>query len=188
MGCSENSLTKPPLLSSNKPSPSFRLRNDSLNAVRLRRVFDLFDGNGDGELTADEIAAALNRLGLGGEVPEIISAVSSFVPAGRSGLLYPDFENLHRSLGDSIFGGSESALGEDEKDEEDMKEAFKVFDEDGDGFISAVELQSVLDKLGFQEAKSMVKVEEMICSVDKNSDGRVDFSEFKIMMQGIAVM
>ncbi|KAJ4770681.1 EF hand calcium-binding protein family [Rhynchospora pubera] len=171
---------------STKPSPSFRLRNDSLNAVRLRRVFDLFDRNGDGELTAEEIASALDRLGLGGDKSEIVTAVSSFVPEGRNGLLYEDFERLHRSLGDSFLGGIDADQVSEETDEEDMKEAFKVFDEDGDGFISAAELQSVLSKLGIAEARSMTRVQEMISSVDQNDDGQVDFSEFKVMMQGIA--
>jgi len=35
------------------PSASFRLRKGSLNAVRLRRVFDR---TGDGEITVDELA------------------------------------------------------------------------------------------------------------------------------------
>jgi calcium-binding protein CML len=172
---------------STKPSSSFRLQNDSLNAVRLRRVFDLFDSNGDGELTAEEITSALDRLGLGGDKSEIMSAVSSFVPEGRDGLLFEDFEKLHRSLGDSFFGGSDEMQPNEESDEEDMFEAFKVFDEDGNGFISAAELQSVLGKLGIAEAKSMARVKEMISSVDQNSDGQVDFSEFKVMMKGIVV-
>lgn len=71
--------------------------------------------------------------------------------------------------------------------EEEMREAFKVFDVDGDGFISAVELQEVLKKLGMPEASSMATVREMICNVDRDSDGRVDFGEFKIMMQGITI-
>src|SRR5690349_4368938 len=90
---------------STKPDSSFRLRNDSLNAVRLRRVFDLFDRNGDGELTAEEIASALDRLGLGGDKSEIVSVVSAYVPEGRKGLLFEDFEKLHRSVGDSFLGG-----------------------------------------------------------------------------------
>jgi calcium-binding protein CML len=72
--------------------------------------------------------------------------------------------------------------------EGDMEEAFRVFDEDGDGFISAAELQAVLRKLGLSEARNLATVQEMICSVDSNCDGRVDFREFKnMMMQGVTV-
>lgn len=73
----------------------------------------------------------------------------------------------------------------DEQDEADLNEAFKVFDENGDGFISASELQKVLGKLGFTEANEMGRVKMMISSVDLNHDGRVDFSEFKDMMRVI---
>jgi hypothetical protein len=72
-------------------------------------------------------------------------------------------------------------------EDEDMKEAFRVFDENGDGFISAAELQAVLKKLGLAEARSLAAVQEMICNVDRDRDGQVDFGEFKTMMQGITV-
>ncbi|VAH90624.1 unnamed protein product [Triticum turgidum subsp. durum] len=157
---------------SRKPSPSFRLRNGSLNALRLRRVFDLFDRNGDGEITLDEMAAALDTLGLG---------------ADRASL--EDFEGLHRALGDALFGPivEEEPGKEGEAEDEDMKEAFRVFDENGDGFISAAELQAVLKKLGLAEARNLAAVQEMICNVDRDRDGQVDFGEFKCMMQGITV-
>ncbi|XP_020085804.1 probable calcium-binding protein CML27 isoform X2 [Ananas comosus] len=179
------------------PSRSFRLRSESLNAVRLRRVFDIFDSDGDGEITVDEIALALDRLGLGADCAELAATVAAFVPPGRAGLLFPDFNALHRALGDALFAGPPSpspATEEeelfcitDDQEEEDMKEAFRVFDEDGDGFISAAELQVVLGKLGLPEAKSLARVREMICSVDQDHDGRVNFGEFKCMMQGISV-
>ncbi|XP_010921229.1 probable calcium-binding protein CML27 [Elaeis guineensis] len=174
-----------------RPSPSFRLRSPSLNTVRLRRVFDLFDHNGDGEITVDELALALDRLGLGADTDELASTVAAFIPPGRAGLAFDDFEALHRSLGDDLFGaadpGDEKAAAAAEEEEQDMREAFRVFDEDGDGFISAAELQVVLAKLGLPEARNIARVHEMICSVDQDRDGRVDFREFKHMMQGISV-
>ncbi|XP_037480391.1 probable calcium-binding protein CML24 [Triticum dicoccoides] len=177
-------------LSKGSPSPSFRLRNGSLNAVRLRRVFDMFDRNGDGEITVDELAQALDALGLEADRASLAATVGAHVPPGASGLRFEDFEGLHRALGDALFG----ALADDAEeggaggqDEEEMREAFKVFDVDGDGFISASELQEVLKKLGMPEASSLANVREMICNVDRDSDGRVDFGEFKIMMQGINV-
>ncbi|KAG0453375.1 hypothetical protein HPP92_024679 [Vanilla planifolia] len=164
-----------------RPSRSFRLRCPSLNSLRLRRVFDIFDHNGDGEITVDELSLVLDRLGLGVEPSELASTVSVHISPGRSGLDFADFERLHCALGDSLFG---SAIDEiDGGDESDMEEAFRVFDEDGDGYISAVELQAVLTKLGLPEARSIARVNDMICSVDLNRDGRVDFLEFKHMMR-----
>ncbi|XP_066382508.1 probable calcium-binding protein CML27 [Miscanthus floridulus] len=171
-----------------KPSLSFRLRNGSLNALRLRRVFDLFDRNGDGEITLDEMASALDALGLGADRSGLEAAVGGYIPAGAAGLRFDDFESLHRALGDALFGPILEELPKEDDDEGDMKEAFRVFDEDGDGFISAAELQAVLKKLGLPEARSLATVQEMICNVDRNCDGRVDFGEFKNMMQGIIVL
>ncbi|URE31258.1 hypothetical protein MUK42_16527 [Musa troglodytarum] len=66
-----------------------------------------------------------------------------------------------------------------------MREAFRVFDENGDGYISAAELQAVLDKLGLLEGRSIDGVRRMISAVDRDRDGRVDFFEFKNMMHTI---
>ncbi|CAL9769611.1 probable calcium-binding protein CML27 [Musa acuminata AAA Group] len=185
--------TRLPTPTLGRPSSSFRLRTQSLNTLRLRRIFDLFDQNGDGEITIEELALALDRLGLGADADadDLRSTVAAYIPTGRAGLAFEDFDALHRALGDALFGGpaamEEEREGEEGTVEEDMREAFRVFDEDGDGFISAAELQAVLAKLGLPEGRSIARVQEMICSVDQNSDGRVDFGEFKHMMQGITV-
>ncbi|KAJ4771992.1 EF hand calcium-binding protein family [Rhynchospora pubera] len=169
------------------PSSSFRLRSKSLNSVRLRRVFDLFDKNGDEYITIAELADALARLGLTTNPSELELTVSGFIQPGAIGLDFNDFQNLHRTLGDALFGPDPINPSENNTEEADMQEAFNVFDEDGDGFISAQELKTVLEKLGLGEGQSMDRVQLMICSVDKDSDGRVDFGEFKNMMKSIDV-
>jgi len=57
--------------------------------------------------------------------------------------------------------------------EEEMKEAFKVFDRDNNGFISAQELRLVMANLG--EKLTDEEVEEMIKEADMNGDGQVDY-------------
>ncbi|GFP87388.1 calcium-binding protein cast [Phtheirospermum japonicum] len=170
-------------------SSSFRLRSPSLNSVRLRRIFDIFDKNHDSIITVDELGQALALLGLQtDDLSQLDSMVETYIQPGNQGLTYQDFEALHRSLNDVFFGGGFDHLGgADDDDESDLSEAFKVFDEDGDGYISASELHVVLGKLGLQEGREMDRVEMMISSVDRNHDGRVDFFEFKDMMRNVVV-
>lgn len=177
-----------------RQSSSFRLRSPSLNALRLQRIFDLFDKNGDGFITVDELNQALSRLGLDADlsVSDLKSTVESYIQPGNTGLDFDDFSSLHKTLDESFFGGA-GDCGESSPDsaaaaeEADLAEAFKVFDENGDGFISARELQAVLKKLGLPEGSEMERVEKMIDSVDRNQDGRVDFFEFKNMMRTVVV-
>lgn len=180
-------------------SSSFKLRSPSLNSVRLRKIFDIFDRNNDGMITVDELSQALNLLGLEIDTSDLDELVKEYIKAGNSGLRFDDFEVLHRSLNNALFGlddevnsdklnGTVDNEADALQDESDLSEAFKVFDEDGDGYISAKELQVVLAKLGLQEeGREIQRVEMMISSVDRNHDGRVDFFEFKDMMRSVLV-
>ncbi|XP_060176290.1 calcium-binding protein CAST-like [Lycium barbarum] len=167
-------------------SSSFRLRSPSLNSIRLRRIFDVFDRNHDSLISVDELSQALNVLGLDADLSEIESMVKSYIKPENTGLKFEDFEVLHRSFND-VFFGSKYDDQDPAQDESDLKEAFDVFDENGDGFISAKELQVVLEKLGLPEGSEIDRVEMMISSVDQDHDGRVDFFEFKDMMQSVMV-
>ncbi|CAO2172743.1 unnamed protein product [Urochloa humidicola] len=66
--------------------------------------------------------------------------------------------------------------------EEDLRHAFRVFDADGNGTISAAELARVLRGLG--ESASVAQCRRMIEGVDQNGDGLISFEEFKVMMAG----
>merc|ERR1712093_248717 len=58
--------------------------------------------------------------------------------------------------------------------------ARKVFDKDGNGFISAAELRHVMTNLG--EKLSDTEVEEMIREADTDGDGQINYDEFVRMM------
>jgi calmodulin len=64
--------------------------------------------------------------------------------------------------------------------EKELKEAFKIFDKDGNGFISAAELRHVMTNLG--EKLTDEEVDQMIKEADTNGDGQVDYNEFARMM------
>ena len=68
----------------------------------------------------------------------------------------------------------------DTDSEEELQEAFKVFDKDGNGTISAAELRHVMTNLG--EKLTDEEVDEMIREADVDGDGKINYEEFVKMM------
>uniref|UniRef100_A0A0A9EMN7 EF-hand domain-containing protein n=1 Tax=Arundo donax TaxID=35708 RepID=A0A0A9EMN7_ARUDO len=64
--------------------------------------------------------------------------------------------------------------------EAEVREAFRMYDADRNGLISARELHRVLRQLG--DKCSVADCSRMIRSVDADGDGSVNFDEFKKMM------
>ena len=62
---------------------------------------------------------------------------------------------------------------DDEDHEDALKEAFRMFDRDGNGYIDAEELRICMINLG--EKLTLEEVEEMIREVDIDYDGRMDY-------------
>ena len=60
--------------------------------------------------------------------------------------------------------------------EEELKEAFRVFDKDGNGFISAAELRHIVTNLS--EKLTDKEVDEMIREADIDGNGQINYEEF----------
>ncbi|RLN12528.1 hypothetical protein C2845_PM09G04240 [Panicum miliaceum] len=67
--------------------------------------------------------------------------------------------------------------------EADLGIVFSTFDHDGDGFITAVELEESLRRLGI--AVSADEAAAMVARVDANSDGLIDIHEFRELYDSI---
>lgn len=67
--------------------------------------------------------------------------------------------------------------------EKDLGIVFSTFDHDGDGFITAVELEESLRRLGI--AVSADEAAAMVARVDANSDGLIDIHEFRELYDSI---
>ncbi|XP_021841862.1 calmodulin-like protein 3 [Spinacia oleracea] len=143
-----------------------------MDQAELKRVFQMFDRNGDGKITKKELNDSLQNLGI--YIPDReLSQMIEKIDVNKDGFV--DMEE---------FGALYQTIMDERDEEEDMREAFNVFDQNGDGFITVEELRSVLQSLGLKQGRTIDDCKKMISKVDVDGDGMVNYKEFKQMMKG----
>jgi len=149
-----------------------------IDTHEIRRLYETIDEDGDGRLTVAEMNGYLRRLGIeiSGEDLKYLAIPMSQSEDGS--LTFDEFVGMCQSILDEK---SEDELSNGDGYEE-LMEAFKVYDMNNDGFISSTELQRVLSNLGFVEGEEVANCQKMIYAYDSDSNGLLDFSEFKNMM------
>ncbi|KAL2325390.1 hypothetical protein Fmac_024448 [Flemingia macrophylla] len=122
-------------------------------------AFCLFDRDGDGCITMEELGSAIRALNQNNPRKEELEIMMNEVDMeGNGTIAFGQFLNLVARKMKQTEG------------EEELKEAFRLFDQDQDGYISPKE------KYWSEELEQMIKV------ADLDGDGRVNYEEFVRMM------
>jgi len=149
------------------------LSNEQLS--ELKEAFRMFDKDGDGTIDSDEFESVLQVLGLNPTKEELGILLDS-VDTDGNGVI--DFDEFVDVMKEYLHNGPED--GAPTPDDE-LREAFSVFDKDNNGFITAEELKSALLNLGEKLDDSEIKA--MIAAADKDGNGEIDYEEFIGMMR-----
>ncbi|OIV89262.1 hypothetical protein TanjilG_24116 [Lupinus angustifolius] len=138
--------------------------------AELEQVFKKFDVNGDGKISSSELGSIMGSLGQPSTEEELENMIREVDADGDGYISLEEFIELNTKGVDS-----DEVL-------ENLKDAFSVFDVDGNGSITAEELHMVMAGLG--EECSAAECQKMISGVDSDGDGMINFEEFKTMMTG----
>mmetsp|Transcript_4993 Transcript_4993/g.10775 ORF Transcript_4993/g.10775 Transcript_4993/m.10775 type:complete len:150 (-) Transcript_4993:2102-2551(-) len=136
--------------------------------AELKEAFSLFDRDGDGCITAQELGTVLRAVGKSPTEAEVKTVLKDVDPDGR-GLL--DFNEFMSVMSKDIKNFDNEA---------DLRDAWKVFDKDSKGFISISELKHVLSNIG--EKLSPEEMDDLVKEADPTSSGKVVYEEFVKMM------
>lgn len=135
------------------------------------QAFRIFDRDSSLSIDIYELQAAMLSIGLHPSSAELAAMIAR-VDVDGTGTV--DFDEFLRMIVQQTGGG----LGKSGKEEE-MKEAFRAMDVDGDGAVSVADLLGVLRELG--EAVGEEEVKEWVSVVSNGAD-RVAYTDFiKIM-------
>lgn len=122
---------------------------------QVRDAFNIFDKNKDGTISSDELRSVMKSLGLNPSETEIMDMIDS-ADVDKNGVIdINEFISLMPALtGDDSFAPQDSSLYPSSyrnkvqtSEEEELRRAFKEFDANGDGFISAEELADVMESI-----------------------------------------
>ena len=135
-----------------------------------KEAFSIFDKDGDGTITIHELSTVLQSLGQNPTEEELEEIIREVDIDGNGEVDFNEFVLLM------------SKRLKATEQEDNLQDAFNIFDESGNGEIVASNLFNVLQKLG--ENITLEEINEMISQIDINGDGKIDYSEFVQLMTG----
>ena len=134
----------------------------------VKEAFDMFDRDKDGKININELSNVMKALGYNlteKEVSEIMGENDN----DNDGKL---------KLEEVLFLVNNRSKEIDTEDE--LIEAFRLFDKEGKGYIGIDEIKHLLLMLG--ESMTNEEIEEIITQADLDGDGKVSYQDFAKLM------
>ena len=135
----------------------------------IKEAFDLFDTDGSGSIDAKELKVAMRALGFEPKKEEIQKMIADVDTDGSGQIEWEEFLKMM----------TQKILNRDPMEE--IKKAFKLFDDDNTGKITFKNLKRVAKELG--EKITDEELQEMIDEADRDGDGEVNEEDFIRIMK-----
>ena len=144
---------------------------DTLNETLIaeyKASFDIIDKDRDGLISIQELEQMMKRLGQDYNQVEIEEMIDEVCLTDKKSVDFKEFLGLM------------TRKVKDIEVEDELLEAFKVFDKDGNGFITLDELKDIIQRI--EDGVQDTDIQDMLTEADEDKDGKLSFEEFvKIM-------
>jgi len=140
-----------------------------LQKLELKEAFDEFDKDGSGTITTKELLPVLRSIGQNPSEDEILSLVIEYDVNGDGTIDFDEFVEMMTKQ--NLENVDQTA---------EIKEAFKMFDRDGNGYIDMKELRMVITRIG--QPLTAEYADELMKDADLDGNGKLDYNEFARMI------
>ncbi|XP_045474279.1 troponin C, isoallergen Bla g 6.0101-like [Harmonia axyridis] len=141
----------------------------------LKSTFDAFDVDRKGYIETEMIGMIMDMLGAQVGADELECIISEIDEDENGEITFDEFLTLAAKF-----------LVEDDEDTDaiqiELKGAFRMYDKEGNGFITTQVLREILREL--DDNLSETDLDNMIEEIDTDGSGTVDWEEFRAVMIG----
>ena len=139
----------------------------------IKETFNLFDHDGDGRITKQQLGPALKELGVIQTEEELDDLQHQFAKKDHNKQGFIEYQTFHDFVAEK--------MPEDKDGVSALVEAFKVYNRSGNGLITAKELMHVLSSIGHQITEDEAR--EVLSEFDADSKGGITYEEFVQLAQ-----
>merc|ERR1712133_64961 len=135
------------------------------DSVELKEAFKLFDMDGDGMITIDELKKLVEKVGGSMTEGEARGLIHQADKDGNEGIDYSEFSKLW------------AAIKGEGQDELEIRKEFVKLDTDSSGFITKDEMMAIITDCDHFSGDKMEEAEKCVAELDVDEDGRVSYPE-----------
>ncbi|XP_075230489.1 troponin C at 25D [Lycorma delicatula] len=149
------------------------MEEDEQKMQIMRKAFQMFDTTKCGFIETLKISTILNTMGQLFDDGELNALIEENDPDGTGRVNFDGFCRIAAHF-----------LEEDDAEamQEELKEAFRLYDREGNGYITTGTLREILAAL--DDKLTSDDLDGIIAEIDTDGSGTVDFDEFMEMMTG----
>ncbi|XP_055714040.1 troponin C [Phlebotomus papatasi] len=139
----------------------------------IRKAFQMFDTTKSGFIDTLKISTILTSMGQPYDKTELQTLIADNDPE-QTGKV--NIDGFSRIAGHFLEEEDAEAM------QQELKEAFRLYDREGNGYITTSTLKEILAAL--DDKLSNADLDGIIAEIDTDGSGTVDFDEFMEMMTG----